>query len=67
MENNWIINEANKADKSNGFLILENPEQKQYLDDILINKYWPFIRTRLKETYYNYNPCFLYRQHKKAL
>ena len=38
MKETWIISEVKKADKSKGFLILEDPERKQYLDDILINK-----------------------------
>jgi len=28
MKNNWIISEANKADKSKDLLILEKPENK---------------------------------------
>ena len=28
MNNDWIISESNKADKSKGFLILENPDSE---------------------------------------
>ena len=56
MDDNWIISESGKADKSKGFLILENPETKKYLDELLIEKYWPIIRQKLIETDYNFQP-----------
>lgn len=56
MIKDWLINECKKADKSKGIVILENPEEKYYLDDLLINRFWPVIRLKLKNTNYNYEP-----------
>ena len=56
MEDNWIIDESKKADKSKGYIILENPETKSYLDDLLINRFWPVIRLKLNETNYIFSP-----------
>lgn len=56
MKNEWILNETKKIDEEKDYVILENPENKSYLDDILIKRYWPFIKKSLKNTLYNYYP-----------
>jgi len=56
MRDNWIIQEAKKTDKSKDIVILENPDKKDYLDGLLINRFWPFILQGLKNTRYNYDP-----------
>ena len=56
MSDNWIKSEIMKADKSRGFLLIEDPKSKAYLDEILISIYWPKIRRKLEETNYNYIP-----------
>ncbi|OVE79357.1 hypothetical protein BVY01_02815 [bacterium I07] len=56
MTDDWIQSEIIKADKSKGFLILENPETKAYLDKLLLFKYWPKIWSKLKDSGYYYSP-----------
>lgn len=56
MTKSWIIQESKKADKTKGIIILENPQEKHYLDEILINRFWPTIQLKLKNTHYNYEP-----------
>ena len=52
----WLKSELNKVDRSRGYAIIENPETRAYLDNLLINKYWPIIHQHLEETQYNYGP-----------
>jgi len=56
MVRDWASHECKKADKSKGVVILEDPEKKYYLDDLLINRFWPIIRLKLKNTNYIYEP-----------
>jgi len=56
MSDNWVKSEILNADKSRGFLLIENPKSKTYLDDLLLSTYWPKIRLKLEETNYNYSP-----------
>lgn len=56
MKNKWILDEAKKIDEEKDYVILENPDNKSYLDNILIKKYWPVIKKNLKNTLYNYSP-----------
>jgi len=48
MEFNWAIEEAKKIENSEDIAILEKPDIKTDLDDILIKKYWPAIDNSLK-------------------
>lgn len=56
MGSNWIVEEAKKIDNSKDIVILEKPDTKNYLDDILINRFWPAIHESLENTGYNYSP-----------
>jgi len=56
MSDNWVKSEMLNADQSRGFLLIENPKSKTYLDNLLLSTYWPKIRLKLEETNYNYNP-----------
>ncbi len=56
MKNGWITEAAAGADKSRGYVILEKPDCRKYLDDMLIKRFWPEIRKYLKETGYGYSP-----------
>lgn len=55
MKNNWIIDEALKADGSRGYVILEDPDSKKQLDDLLVKRFWPFIRSRLRDASYSFH------------
>lgn len=55
MKKNWIITEAEKADDSKDLVILENPETKEYLDKLLLEKFWPVILNALENSNYNYS------------
>jgi hypothetical protein len=54
---NWVIEEAKKFDCSKDVAILENPEKKKCLDDILIKRFWPVARESIEDTMYNYWPA----------
>ncbi len=56
MNNDWITEAAKEADKSRGYVILEKPDSRKYLDDMLIKRFWPDIRKYLKGTGYGYSP-----------
>jgi hypothetical protein len=56
MKNNWIIAAAKKAAIGKNLVILENPDAKRTLDDLLINRFWPVIKERLRSTKYQYLP-----------
>ncbi len=56
MRENWVIKEAEKIDSKKNIVILENPELRDYLDRLLLEKFWPVILSCLKETGYNYFP-----------
>ncbi|HAM52557.1 MAG TPA: hypothetical protein DCP92_18350 [Nitrospiraceae bacterium] len=56
MEKNWVLEEAKKADLRKGYIILENPEIRRYLDDLLLKEYWPSIWSNLEDSDYNYHP-----------
>jgi hypothetical protein len=53
---NWIAKESLNIDTTNDVAILENPEKKQYIDNLLIKKFWPKIKCGLKATGYGYSP-----------
>ena len=53
---NWIAKESLNIDTTKDVAILENPEKKQYIDNLLIKKFWPKIECGLKATGYNYSP-----------
>jgi len=50
------VEEAEKADLSKDYILLENPEVKEYLDGLLLKKFWPFIRSNLEGSDFNYYP-----------
>lgn len=56
MKMNWLIEEAKKADISKGYVILENPETKKHLDNLLTKQYWPLIWSNLEDSGFNYHP-----------
>ena len=56
MSKNWAAGEAKKADTSKDYVILENPGTRSYLDDLLINRFWPVIWSNLDHSGYNYHP-----------
>ena len=53
---NWIAEESIKIDTAKDVAILENPQKKQYIDNLLIKKFWPKIKCGLKTTGYGYSP-----------
>ena len=53
---NWIAKESLNIDTTKDVAILENPEKKQYIDNLLIKKFWPKIKCGLKATGYGYSP-----------
>lgn len=53
----WMIKEAEKADDDGkGIVILQNPDERKHLDDLLLNEFWPAIRKRLEKSGYRYSP-----------
>ena len=56
MGKNWAVEEAKKADIGKHYVILENPETRKYLDDLLLKEYWPSIWSNLEASGYNYHP-----------
>ncbi len=44
MKKNWLISEARKSDGCKDYAILENPETRSYLDNLLLNIFCP-LRT----------------------
>ena len=56
MGSNWVITESEKIKDDKDVVILEKPDIKKELDDMLIKKYWPAIEISLKETGYIYSP-----------
>ncbi len=52
----WAVGEAMKVSDKKDMAILENPEKKEYLDHILIDKFWPDIKGSLDNTGYRYWP-----------
>jgi hypothetical protein len=53
---NWILEEANKCDIQKDRIILENPQVVKELDNLISNKYYPFIYSELKKTKYRFIP-----------
>ena len=41
MDYKWFIKEAKKIEDDKNVAILEKPDIKKELDDMLIKKYWP--------------------------
>ncbi|MFQ6092118.1 MAG: hypothetical protein ACE5OR_05465 [bacterium] len=39
-----------------GYVILENPKMRSYLDDLLLNRFWPVTQRTLQATNYEYAP-----------
>jgi len=56
MQNNWIVKESKKIDIISDVVILENPDRKNYIDNILIKRFWPVIKESLENTEYDYSP-----------
>lgn len=56
MDNKWLVNEAKKIEDDKNVVILEKPDIKKELDDMLTKKYWPCIDVSLKDTGYIYAP-----------
>jgi hypothetical protein len=56
MGSNWMLKEAEKIKDYKDVAILEKPDIKKELDDMLIKKYWPAIEVSLKDTGYIYSP-----------
>ena len=48
----WIIEEAKKIHTLKNIVILENPETRQLLDNLLLKKFYPAINKHLHETGY---------------
>ena len=55
MKTNWIIAEAEKADHSKDYVILQNPLQKDFIDNILL-ELWDGFKGRLDDLEYNSFP-----------
>ena len=49
---NWIIEAAMEADPREDRVVLEDPTTVAALDEILLKKYVPFIRSELEKTGY---------------
>ncbi len=56
MSENWVMRESKKADKNKDVIILERPDVKSYLDELLLKRFWPVIRDSLENTGYAYSP-----------
>lgn len=56
MKESWIFAAARNAEGSKGFVTLENPETRAYLDALLLKRFWPSILQNLKKTNYQYFP-----------
>jgi len=56
MDYKWLIKEVKKIEDDKNVVILEKPDIKKELDDMLIKKYWPVIERSLKDTGYIYSP-----------
>ncbi|MCK5492449.1 MAG: hypothetical protein KAJ14_04990 [Candidatus Omnitrophica bacterium] len=54
-KNNWIISEAKKADKTKDLIILENPQVLKFLDERLLNDFWPVILSCFEKSGYVYS------------
>ena len=57
MNTNWVLEEAKKIDSSEDVVILQNPEKKKCLDDILIKRFWPVARESIEDSLYDYWPA----------
>lgn len=56
MKKNWILSEARKADAGADRIILENPSARNYLDELLMRRFWPIIWSCLDGSGYPYEP-----------
>lgn len=56
MQDNWILKESKKIDTISDVVILQNPEKKHCIDNILIKRFWPVINDSLEITGYYYSP-----------
>lgn len=56
VDTNWVIEEAKKIDSSKDVAVLQNPEKRKYLDDILTKKFWPVAKESIIESMYIYSP-----------
>lgn len=52
----WLIKKAEKADSKKNVVTLENPDVRDYLDRLLLEKFWPVISSCLEESGYDYSP-----------
>ncbi len=51
MKDNWLIREARKADYLKDYAVLENPAQKEILDDLLM-EFWNGFKNKLESYEY---------------
>lgn len=56
MSENWILKESKKADAKRDFVILEKPDVKKNLDELLLKGFWPVVRECLEDTGFAYSP-----------
>ena len=49
MRKNWVVKEAEKINCKKNIVILENPKIRDYLDRLLLEKFWPVILSYLKK------------------
>jgi len=52
---NWILQEAHKENPAQDRVVLENPQIRVQLDELLRSKYHPFIKGELDRTGYPYS------------
>jgi hypothetical protein len=56
MSGNWMLKASKEADSKRDVVILEKPDVKKKLDELLLKGFWPIIRECLKDTGYVYSP-----------
>ena len=52
MKKDWVLKEAGKIDTNKNTITLENPDIRNYLDNLLLKKFWPIISDCLKASCY---------------
>ncbi len=56
MNESWVLRESKKVDGAGDFIILEKPDVKKNLDELLLKGFWPAIRECLEDTGFAYSP-----------
>ena len=54
--NNWIPDAAKSADGSKGYIFLEDPKERERLDSLLLQDYWPGLKQMLANSGHSYTP-----------